>query len=136
MVSGAQALERDYHADLDLILDTSQREQGPLPASASSTLQTVDRVLMVGMVAVGGCLIVGLLTRLAAVAGAMFLLSVAISQPFWLAESAPTVNQLIEMIALLTLATTTVGRWAGLDFFIHHLLVRSAEKGNSHELES
>ena len=123
-------MERDYHADLDLILDKSQRELGSVPASASSTLQTVDGVLMYGIVAIGACLIVGLFTRVAAVAGAMFLLSVAISQPFWLSQSAPTANQLIEMFALLTLATTAVGRWAGLDFFIHHLLVRSAEKGD------
>jgi hypothetical protein len=30
----------------------------------------------------------------------------------------------VEMIALLTLAATSVGRWGGLDFFVYHWLGR------------
>ena len=52
------------------------------------------------------------------VAGAVFLLSVVMMQPFWVSEAQPTFNQYVEMFALLTLATTPVGRWAGLDFFL------------------
>ena len=33
-------------------------------------------------------------------------------------------KEFIEMIAMLALAATPVGRWAGLDFFIHNLLIR------------
>jgi hypothetical protein len=30
----------------------------------------------------------------------------------------------IEMVALFLLATTAVGRWGGLDYFLHHWFVR------------
>jgi hypothetical protein len=33
-------------------------------------------------------------------------------------------KEFIEMLAMFVLATTPVGRWGGLDFFIHHLVVR------------
>ena len=52
-------------------------------------------------------------------ADAAFLASVALTQPFWLADAAPTYSQILEMLTLLTLATTPVGRWGGLDFLIH-----------------
>jgi hypothetical protein len=34
----------------------------------------------------------------------------------------------VEMIALLTLATTAAGRWGGLDFFIHRWFVAPWQK--------
>jgi hypothetical protein len=54
-------------------------------------------------------------------------------QPFWVSETAPTFNQYVEMFALLTLATTQVGRWCGLDFFLHALVAAGprAAKGPS-----
>ena len=36
--------------------------------------------------------------------------------------SLPTYPQLLEMLALFTLATVPVGRWCGLDFFLHYLV--------------
>jgi hypothetical protein len=33
-------------------------------------------------------------------------------------------KEFVEMMALFALATTRVGRWGGLDFFIHYLFVR------------
>ena len=80
---------------------------------------------------IGLLLLVGLFTRLACVAGAAFLLSVVMMQPFWVSETAPTFNQYVEMFALLTLATTRVGRWAGLDFFLAQLFDRSSSKGKN-----
>ena len=29
----------------------------------------------------------------------------------------------VEMVALFTIATTAVGRWGGLDYFLYHLIV-------------
>jgi hypothetical protein len=52
------------------------------------------------------------------------LLGVILSQPPWLAESAPTMEQVIEFSALLVLAGTGAGRWAGLDFFTYSLFNR------------
>ena len=62
-------------------------------------------------------------------AGAVFLLSVVLMQPFWVSDALPTYNQWVEMFALLMLATTRVGRWAGLDYFIGNLIWGSTSKG-------
>ena len=56
-----------------------------------------------------------------------------LTQPFWITDTQPTFNQFVEMFALFTLATTTVGRWGGLDFFIHYLLVRPCCGGERQE---
>jgi uncharacterized membrane protein YphA (DoxX/SURF4 family) len=64
-------------------------------------------------VTIGVCLILGLLTRAAAILGALFLASVCASQ---LAPGAlPIYNQAIEMLALLALAAIGAGRFLGLD---------------------
>ena len=52
------------------------------------------------------CCCWGCSRALACVAGAAFLLSVVMMQPFWVSEAQPTFNQYVEMFALLTLATT------------------------------
>ena len=49
-------------------------------------------------------------------------------QPFWIDDTHPTFNQYVEMFALLALATTTVGRWAGLDLFVHYLISGSRSR--------
>ncbi len=33
-------------------------------------------------------------------------------------------NVFVEMIALLVIASTSLGRWTGLDFFVHSFLVQ------------
>jgi len=125
---GAQleGIEGAYRAEMADLLEPEQAARG-LPAGAHTKLESVDNVMRYGILAVGACLLLGLFTRLAALFGAAFLLSVALSQPFWVADAQPTFNQIIEMLALFTLATTPVGRWGGLDFFIHHLLRRQKQ---------
>ena len=91
-------------------------------------------VSQVIFVAIGVALIIGLFSRLAAFGGAVFLLQIVLAQPAWpgiyppphpSAGNALIVNkEFIEMMALFALATLPVGRWAGLDFFIHYLLVK------------
>lgn len=123
-------IEAELRHDLDRVLIDEQRHGGSLGAS-NATLKTVDTVMTYGILAIGAALILGLFTRTACVLGAVFLLQVVLTQPFWVTEASPTFNQFVEMFALLTLATTHVGRWAGLDFFVHHLLIRQcgAAKG-------
>jgi len=81
-------------------------------------------------------LLLGLFTRVACVAGALFLLSVVLMQPFWVSDALPTYNQYVEMVALLALATTPVGRWAGLDYFLHKLVAGKATKGQPDAIDS
>lgn len=85
---------------------------------------SVDRVIPYAHIAIGACLIIGLFTRLAAVCGAVFLALVILTQPPWAAGAQPVFYQMVEMVGLLALAATAVGRWGGLDFFIHYLLIR------------
>jgi uncharacterized membrane protein YphA (DoxX/SURF4 family) len=77
-------------------------------------------------IGVGACLLLGLFTRLASAAGALFLLSVMASQPPWVAGADTTVfyYQLVELAALVLLGTAAAGRVAGLDFFFHRLWSR------------
>jgi uncharacterized membrane protein YphA (DoxX/SURF4 family) len=83
---------------------------------------------MWGLTIVGACLIVGLFSRTACVLAAAFLLGTYLMfPPFPWLPSPPNnegyylfVNKnLIEMLALLALATTTSGRWFGLDALIY-----------------
>jgi hypothetical protein len=126
-----KGLESDYHVALGRMLDDDQRQR-PLPHSRTS-LELVDQSMKGLILATGVLLILGLFTRLACVLGAGFLLSVVMMQPFWVADTVPTFNQYVEMLVLLMLATTPVGRWAGLDFFLHNFLTsRKAQiKGTS-----
>lgn len=83
-------------------------------------IETIDSVVTWVTLGVGGLLIFGLFTRLAAVVGAGFLLSIMSTQPPWAEGVLPTVKLLtayqgIEFVALLLLAAIGAGTWAGLD---------------------
>jgi uncharacterized membrane protein YphA (DoxX/SURF4 family) len=94
------------------------------PLSRWTMLDWSDAIVKYGLVAVGVCLLAGLLTRSACLAGAGFLLLFFLAMPplpGW-PESPRAeghylyINKtLIEMVALLLLATTRSGRWLGLD---------------------
>jgi uncharacterized membrane protein YphA (DoxX/SURF4 family) len=127
-----KGLEDDFHLGLESVLDAEQQAEVP-PRQAVNEIEIVDDVMTYVILTIGVLLLLGLLTRTACVAGAVFLATVVMMQPFWVSDTAPTFNQYVEMFALLTLATTPVGRWAGLDFFIHNFLAsgRSSTKGGS-----
>jgi len=83
---------------------------------------------------IGLCLMLGLFTRPAALAGAGFMLFVVMSQPSYPGVYPPDPSQLghallinkdfVEMVALLVIASTRLGRWTGLDFFIHRIFIQ------------
>jgi uncharacterized membrane protein YphA (DoxX/SURF4 family) len=127
-----KGLEDDFHLGLESILNPEQLAEVPLRHPVKE-IEVVDDVMTYVILAVGVLLLLGLLTRTASMVGALFLASVVMMQPFWVNDTVPTFNQYVEMLALLTLATTPVGRWAGLDFFIHNLLAsrRPSTKGES-----
>lgn len=119
------------------LLTEEQVKLGPVPSVDPSIpswkiwerppLEQIDFVTRYGLTAVGLCLLLGLFTRLACVAGAGFLLMFYLSMPPfpWLPDN-PRVEghylfvnkNLIELLALLTLATTRSGHWLGLDGLI------------------
>lgn len=108
-----------------------QEPQPEPPGNEKEKQKWIDLSTMYGLTILGACLIVGLFTRLSCVLAAGFLLMTYLSMPPfpWL-PSAPNnegfylfVNKnVIEMLALLALATTASGRWLGLDAAIHWAL--------------
>nr|WP_261361674.1 DoxX family protein [Aeoliella straminimaris] len=83
-------------------------------------IETIDTVVTWLTLGVGVLLILGLFTRLAAIVGAGFLLSIISTQPPWAEGVLPTIKLLtayqgIEFVALLVLAAIGAGTWAGLD---------------------
>lgn len=129
-LSDVRQFEQSFHDDLWSKLKLSN-EQRAMARGMDPPRKTVDMVVTYLTLGVGMCLILGLFTRLASVAGAVFLFSVIATQPPWIAGAVPTYYQSVEMIALLTLATTAVGRWAGLDYFTHALFSRCCTGGGN-----
>ena len=96
---------------------------GPLRTS----LDWVNILTVVGLLVMGFCLITGLFTPLAALAGAVFLGQIYLSMPPWpglpanpMAEGHYLIvnKNLVEMLALLALVFIPTGQWIGLDAFV------------------
>jgi len=131
--SQLKTMEQDYERALDHLLTDRQHQRGPM-ARPTTSIDLVDTTMTCVIMAIGLLVLLGLFTRAACLAGAVFLLSVVLTQPFWISDTRPTFNEFVELFALLLLATTHVGRWAGLDFFVHILLFvrRRSEEKQSH----
>jgi uncharacterized membrane protein YphA (DoxX/SURF4 family) len=120
---GVCEIEDRLWGDLRSILSTEQREQDATLAAVDDAisdpnqhkLDLINKLATYVTIGVGVCLILGFFTRTASVIGALFLLGVIVSQPFWIPSAAPTMFQSVEIPALLVLAGTGAGRWAGMD---------------------
>lgn len=99
------------------------------PASRAAVTSVVDRTdlwkgdrfVSWSLVTIGGCLLIGFLTKFNAVGGAIFLATVVASQPFWVAGAQATYEQWVEMAGLLVIAAMPCGGWMGLDYFLRPL---------------
>jgi uncharacterized membrane protein YphA (DoxX/SURF4 family) len=106
---------------------TSQALEAALTPPEQARLNRLNLGVTILTITVGACLLLGLFTRLASLAGALFLAAVIATQPPWIADAAPTYNQIVELMALLVLATTRAGRWFGLDYLPYRLFSRSRD---------
>ena len=111
---------------------------GPFAASTNplswKRTEQLAFLLTWSLFGIGLCLMLGLFTRPAALAGAGFMLFVVMSQPSFpgvypldppqLGHALLVNKDFVEMIALLVIASTVLGRWTGLDFFIHNFLIK------------
>lgn len=113
-----ESLQRDYYN-----LATPEQRRGGVIRLTGSESGWVDTTVKWLVFLVGACLILGLFTRPAAVAGALFLASVlaVAGWPFWSGENEEALKVAVELFALLTLAAVGAGRFAGLDFFLYAL---------------
>jgi thiosulfate dehydrogenase (quinone) large subunit len=102
-------------------------------ASQPNLLANADLITMWGLTFVGVCLVLGLFTRLACLAGIGFILLFYLCNPPFVGYfySIPTegtyliVNKnLVELSALVVILVTGSGRFAGLDRILHGLFAR------------
>jgi thiosulfate dehydrogenase [quinone] large subunit len=102
-------------------------------AGQPNMLANADLVTMWGLTIVGACLILGLFTRLASLAGIAFILLFYFATPPFVGYfySVPSegsyliVNKnLVEVCALLVIFATRSGLFAGLDRILHGLFFR------------
>ena len=116
-----------------------KQAKGPLAESfrwlttRPDLLANADVITMWGLAIVGVCLILGLFTRLASLAGIGFILLFYLAAPpfvgyFYAIPSEGSylvVNKnLVELAALVVILLTRSGRFAGLDRIVHGLLRR------------
>jgi len=117
---------KDWGPDKQGLLKEAQLAKGHMKTDVSPTL-LIDWANMISLTAVGVCLIVGLFTRLACLGAAGLLVMYYCAMPSLpgIPESPALeghyliINKnLIELVTVLMLATTRVGRWGGLDGLI------------------
>jgi len=130
-------IERGLHHDLRGILTDEQKDDAGISEQYDALLADSKGVQLYRLnvavtcliIGVGMCLMLGLFTRLASLAGIVFLISVIAIRPPWIAGAVagpidPFYYQLVEIAGLLVLFASRAGRWAGLDFIIGALFGR------------
>ncbi len=117
-----KAMEKEMKGKAHEMLSIRQHRRGEL-SEPWTVLRVVDLATMTALALLGLLLILGLKSRAAAVAGALLLLNCYLAMPPWPGvpelpgpEHSFIVNKnLIEVIALLALATMPTGYWFGMD---------------------
>jgi len=112
-----------YEGRVNALAVEEQKGAGPLTVHRPfdqpySKQKIINKVIPWFDTIVGVLLILGLFTRLASGAAALFLFSVVMTQPFWIPGTPPTYFYWIELMALLVIFATCAGRMGGLDFFL------------------
>ncbi|MGW8256646.1 MAG: hypothetical protein ACWGMZ_04080 [Thermoguttaceae bacterium] len=138
-INDIAAREKSFQNALYEAMDENQRQQvsARWPDWKLWNWNRIDQInfaVTYGLTAIGLCLMLGFCTRLAALGGAAFMCFVVMTQPAWptiyppdpaVVGHALIVNKdFIEMVALLLISTTAVGRWGGLDFFLNRWFVK------------
>jgi len=125
-VGGVSSFDEAFVTDLSGLL-TEEQKKTSVASLADEALTTAKQKRLARMdiavtgliIGVGICLLAGFCTRIAALGGALFLLSVIVTQPPWVPGAVDISSQVIEFAAMLLLAAVGAGRWAGLDSIIH-----------------
>ena len=117
-----------YDEAINAIATKEQRDRGPLaigkPARGLMDTLIIDRIVPWFDAIVGVMLLLGLGTRIAALAGAGFLCSIIMTQWPGARGAQPVYYQTIEMLGALVLVATAAGQYAGLDFVVSNIWSR------------
>jgi uncharacterized membrane protein YphA (DoxX/SURF4 family) len=122
LTSPIKAMEDELLDDAESLLTTDQMKRGPV-SEPWTALRFTDTMTIAGLTILGTLLIVGLFSRFTALAAAFMLFNFYMAMPPWPGvpelpgpEHSFIINKnLIEVIALLGLATIPTGKWFGLD---------------------
>ncbi len=122
LVGPVKALDASLKKDAQALLTKEQLARGPLPPEQTPLIKASHQAMW-GLIILGLLLIMGLLTRLAALAGAVMLTMFYLVWPPWPGipeipgpEHSFIVNKnVIEALALLAIASLPTGTWFGLD---------------------
>lgn len=132
ILAGVDKIWKDLEEELNGVATEKQAlRSGHLPISKVGQRfgdsETADAFIPYIHIAIGVLLIIGLFTRVAAIAAAVFLASVCASQ--WPGYGGiPIYYQLIEMLACLALAAIGAGQFYGLDYVLTGLRKMSKQK--------
>lgn len=134
LVGPVEAIASGLAADLDALRTENQKK---LPARSwdvrKPTLDQINAISAYGLLILGGCLLLGLFSRLSALGAAALVMTFYLAHPPWpgelpnpLAEGSYLIvnKNLIEVVACLLLATTPSGVWAGLDAIVRGAFTR------------
>lgn len=128
LVGPVQSLQKDLFDEATKLLTPEQLAKGPVPAEATEISRINDRTMW-GLTIFGFLLMIGLLTRLSALGGAALLTLFYLAMPPWPGvQEIPSIEHnlivnkvLVEMLALLALASLPTGKWFGIDAAISAL---------------
>ncbi|MBC20767.1 MAG: hypothetical protein CMJ74_10980 [Planctomycetaceae bacterium] len=121
-------LQASFQEELsELVPPEEKLRAGPLPVG-SNTLASFDRFLMVSHFLIGGCMVIGLVSRFASLSAGLFLVTVIASQPPWIVGYSTIGYQVVMLIGCLLLTATPSGRWCGIDHFLPKMSLSSCCK--------
>ena len=128
IVREVQGIERGLQNDLRGILTKQQLDNPKFVKQVESALvdpkqqrlETMNQVATIFLIGVGGCLLVGFLTRLASAGGIVFLVSVMLTQLPWVSGSKPDYfyYQLVEAASLVAILGYGAWRLPGIDYML------------------
>ncbi len=137
LVNPIRALEDEMETEANELLTPEQFAAGPIPLE-DTQIHRVNMMTIASLTILGILLLIGFGTRIAAVAAAGMLLSFYMVMPPWPGvpeapgpEHSFIVNKnLIEVIALLTIATLPTGTWFGIDRLVHRFFHKKKKTTN------
>jgi len=125
----ARVVSSQLAGDRGHIVTVPEKAIIPNPV-ASTQMRLLDLSVMVGLSAIGLCMILGFCNRLACLGGAAFLVNVILTTwpvpgvypplPTAVGNFLFVSKDGVELVAMLLLASLPAGRWGGLDYFLWH----------------